>query len=82
MSHEVTVRRVVTSGTFSLDGETFGDTQFRGGPGASGRSCSDRPTIEASLRNRPLTLAGGTVVRTGHGEDTTVEAERPHIPTP
>ncbi|PBC64967.1 Zn-dependent hydrolase [Streptomyces sp. Tue6028] len=59
-----------------------GDTLFRGGPGATGRSYSDRPTIEASLRNRLLTLPGSTVVRTGHGEDTTIEAERSHVPTP
>jgi glyoxylase-like metal-dependent hydrolase (beta-lactamase superfamily II) len=52
-----------------------GDTLFRGGPGATGRSYSDRPTILASIRASLLTLPPETVVRTGHGEDTTIGAE-------
>jgi glyoxylase-like metal-dependent hydrolase (beta-lactamase superfamily II) len=52
-----------------------GDTLFCGGPGATGRSFSDEPTILESIRTRLLTLPGDTVVRTGHGDDTTVEAE-------
>ncbi|MGW1005315.1 MBL fold metallo-hydrolase [Streptomyces sp. NPDC002520] len=58
-----------------------GGTLFRGGPNVTGRSCSDRPTIEASVRDRLLTLPGDTVVRTGHGQDLTIAAERPHVPT-
>ncbi|WP_406491571.1 MBL fold metallo-hydrolase [Streptomyces sp. NBC_01604] len=57
-----------------------GDTLFHGGPGATGRSYSDRPTIEASIRNRLLTLPGDTAVHTGHGQDTTIAAERPNVP--
>ncbi|MFF7373331.1 MBL fold metallo-hydrolase [Streptomyces tricolor] len=57
-----------------------GDTLFHGGPGATGRSYSDRPAIEASLRARLLTLPGTTVVHTGHGQDTTIAAERPNVP--
>jgi glyoxylase-like metal-dependent hydrolase (beta-lactamase superfamily II) len=53
-----------------------GDTLFCGGPGATGRSYSDHPTIVASIRERLLTLPGDTVVRTGHGDDTTIDAER------
>jgi glyoxylase-like metal-dependent hydrolase (beta-lactamase superfamily II) len=53
-----------------------GDTLFQGGPGATGRSFSDRPTIERSIRERLLTLPPETVVHTGHGPDTTIEAER------
>jgi glyoxylase-like metal-dependent hydrolase (beta-lactamase superfamily II) len=53
-----------------------GDTLFQGGPGATGRSFSDRPTIEASIRERLFTLPGDTVVHTGHGDDTTIAAER------
>lgn len=53
-----------------------GDTLFQGGPGATGRSHSDRPTIERSIRERLLTLPGETVVHTGHGDDTTIDAER------
>jgi glyoxylase-like metal-dependent hydrolase (beta-lactamase superfamily II) len=52
-----------------------GDTLFHGGPGATGRSYSDRPTIEASIRAQLLTLPAETVVRTGHGESTTIAAE-------
>ena len=52
-----------------------GDTLFQGGPGATGRSYSDRPTIERSIRERLLTLPPETVVHTGHGADTTVGAE-------
>lgn len=53
-----------------------GDTLFKGGPGATGRSHSDRPTLEASIRARLFTLPDDTVVHTGHGEDTTIGAER------
>ncbi|GAA2416228.1 MBL fold metallo-hydrolase [Streptomyces glaucosporus] len=56
-----------------------GDTLFAGGPGATGRSFSDFPTIIASIRDRLLTLPPETVVRTGHGESTTVGAEAPHL---
>ena len=52
-----------------------GDTLFCGGPGATGRSFSDHPTIVESIRRRLLTLPGDTVVRTGHGDDTTIAAE-------
>ncbi|MFC0105986.1 MBL fold metallo-hydrolase [Kibdelosporangium aridum] len=52
-----------------------GDTLFCGGPGATGRSYSDKPTILNSIRSRLLTLPGDTVVKTGHGDDTTIEAE-------
>lgn len=53
-----------------------GDTLFHGGPGATGRSYSDRPTLEASIRARLFTLPEDTVVHTGHGEDTTIGAEK------
>ncbi|KQS73760.1 MBL fold metallo-hydrolase [Modestobacter sp. Leaf380] len=56
-----------------------GDTLFCGGPGATGRSYSDKPTILTSIRERLLTLDGDTVVRTGHGDDTTVAAETGNI---
>jgi glyoxylase-like metal-dependent hydrolase (beta-lactamase superfamily II) len=56
-----------------------GDTLFRGGPGATGRSYSDKPTILNSIRSRLLTLHGDTVVKTGHGDDTTVSAEISHV---
>jgi glyoxylase-like metal-dependent hydrolase (beta-lactamase superfamily II) len=53
-----------------------GDTLFCGGPGATGRSFSDEPTILRSIRDRLLTLPDDTVVHTGHGESTTIGAER------
>ncbi|GAA1983017.1 MBL fold metallo-hydrolase [Catenulispora subtropica] len=53
-----------------------GDTLFHGGPGATGRSYSDRPTLEASIRAKLFALPDETVVHTGHGEDTTIGAER------
>jgi glyoxylase-like metal-dependent hydrolase (beta-lactamase superfamily II) len=53
-----------------------GDTLFHGGPGATGRSFSDYDTIVNSIRTRLLTLPDETVVKTGHGEDTTIGAER------
>ncbi|MEU8421744.1 MBL fold metallo-hydrolase [Micromonospora sp. NPDC048835] len=56
-----------------------GDTLFAGGPGATGRSYSDFDTIVKSIRTRLLTLAAETVVHTGHGDDTTIGAEAPHL---
>jgi glyoxylase-like metal-dependent hydrolase (beta-lactamase superfamily II) len=56
-----------------------GDTLFHGGPGATGRSFSDFPTIIDSIRDRLLTLPPETVVRTGHGEETTVGEEAPEL---
>ncbi|KOV81399.1 MBL fold metallo-hydrolase [Nocardia sp. NRRL S-836] len=60
----------------SLGAVFTGDTLFQGGPGATGRSFSDRPTIERSIREKLLALPGETVVHTGHGPDTTIDAER------
>ena len=56
-----------------------GDTLFCGGPGATGRSYSDEPTILNSIRSKLLTLPGDTTVRTGHGDDTTIAAEVLHV---
>jgi glyoxylase-like metal-dependent hydrolase (beta-lactamase superfamily II) len=56
-----------------------GDTLFCGGPGATGRSYSDKPTILNSIRSKLLTLHGDTVVKTGHGDDTTIAAEIGHV---
>jgi glyoxylase-like metal-dependent hydrolase (beta-lactamase superfamily II) len=56
-----------------------GDTLFCGGPGATGRSFSDFPTIIRSIRERLLRLPPQTVVHTGHGESTTIGDEAPHL---
>ena len=53
-----------------------GDSWFKGGPGATGRSFSDRPTLDASIRSKLFPLRDDTVVHTGHGDDTTIGAER------
>jgi glyoxylase-like metal-dependent hydrolase (beta-lactamase superfamily II) len=56
-----------------------GDTLFNGGPGATGRSFSDRPTILHSIAERLLPLPADTVVHTGHGDSTTIGAEAPGV---
>jgi glyoxylase-like metal-dependent hydrolase (beta-lactamase superfamily II) len=56
-----------------------GDTLFQGGPGATGRSFSDFPTIIESIRTRLLSLPAFTLVHTGHGESTTIGDEAPHL---
>ena len=53
-----------------------GDTLFNGGPGATGRSYSNRPLLEESIRTKLFALPDATVVHTGHGDDTTIGAER------
>ena len=57
-----------------------GDTLFNGGPGATGRSYSDRPTIVQSITEKLLPLPDDTVVHTGHGDSTTIGAERGNVP--
>jgi glyoxylase-like metal-dependent hydrolase (beta-lactamase superfamily II) len=62
------------------EGHVFGgDTLFKGGPGATGRSYSDFPTIITSIRERLLTLPAATVVHAGHGDATTIGDEAPHV---
>ena len=56
-----------------------GDTLFEGGPGATGRSYSDRSTLVASIRSKLLVLAPETRVHTGHGPSTTIGAEAPGV---
>ena len=56
-----------------------GDTLFQGGPGATGRSYSDFPTIVDSIREHLLTLPEQTIVYTGHGDTTSIAAEKPHL---
>ena len=56
-----------------------GDTLFEGGPGATGRSHSEFATIIESIRRHLLSLPANTVVHPGHGADTTIGAESPHL---
>ena len=61
-------------------GHVFGgDTLFRGGPGATGRSFSSFDTIIDSIRTQLLTLPPDTVVHPGHGDDTRIGDEAPHL---
>ena len=62
-----------------LEAVFTGDTLFQGGPGATGRSFSDFPTIIASISERLLTLPSHTTVYPGHGPATTISAETPHL---
>ena len=52
-----------------------GDTLFQGGPGATGRSFSDFPTILDSIKDRLGVLPADTVVYTGHGDTTRIGDE-------
>jgi glyoxylase-like metal-dependent hydrolase (beta-lactamase superfamily II) len=52
-----------------------GDTLFNGGPGATGRSFSDFPTILGSIKDKLGALPADTVVYTGHGDTTTIGGE-------
>ncbi|MEU4692976.1 MBL fold metallo-hydrolase [Actinoplanes sp. NPDC023714] len=56
-----------------------GDTLFQGGPGATGRSYSDADLIVDSIKAKLFALPEETVVHTGHGDDTTVGAERERL---
>ena len=56
-----------------------GDTLLSGGPGATGRSYSDFPTIIESVRDSVLSLPPHTAVYTGHGNSTTIGAEAPSL---
>lgn len=55
-----------------------GDTLFPGGPGAT-ESRAAFAAAMASLRGRLFTLPDDTRVLPGHGPDTTIGAERPHL---
>ncbi|MFE9421630.1 MBL fold metallo-hydrolase [Kitasatospora sp. NPDC006697] len=63
----------------ALDAVFTGDTLFQGGPGATGRSFSDFPTIIRSIETRLLDLPPETVVHTGHGPTTTIGEEAPQL---
>ncbi len=65
----------------AADGVVFsGDTLFNGGPGATGRSYSDEATIVRSINDRLFALPDDTIVHTGHGDSTTIGAERANVP--
>ena len=57
-----------------------GDTLFPGGPGATKYPGGDFDAIIRSIDDRLFgTLDADTIVMPGHGEDTTIGTERPHL---
>jgi len=68
---------------FRLEGTPLifsGDTLFPGGPGNTTFPGGDFTTIIQSIEQRLFaTLPGETVVLPGHGDDTTIGAEQPHL---
>ena len=57
-----------------------GDTLFPGGPGATKFPGSSFPQIISSIDERLFSkLAPETIVMPGHGDDTTIGTERPHL---
>jgi glyoxylase-like metal-dependent hydrolase (beta-lactamase superfamily II) len=68
---------------FRLEGSPVlfsGDTLFPGGPGATKFPGGDFATIIRSIEDRLFApLPPETLVMPGHGDDTTIEAERPHL---
>jgi glyoxylase-like metal-dependent hydrolase (beta-lactamase superfamily II) len=68
---------------FALEGSPIlfsGDTLFPGGPGNTKSAIADFDTIIRSIEDRLFTpLSAETLVLPGHGLDTTIGAERPHL---
>jgi glyoxylase-like metal-dependent hydrolase (beta-lactamase superfamily II) len=83
------VRTIATPGhtpgsiCFAVEGTPLlltGDTLFPGGPGNTSFEGGDFATIIGSIENRLFGRFGpDTVVLPGHGKDTTIGAESPHL---
>ena len=56
-----------------------GDTLFPGGPGNTTFDGGDFTTIIGSIDSKLFTLPADTIVLPGHGDDTTIGTERPHL---
>ena len=56
-----------------------GDTLFPGGPGNTKREGGDFPLIVEMIGQKLFTLPDETRVYPGHGRDTTIGDERPHL---
>jgi glyoxylase-like metal-dependent hydrolase (beta-lactamase superfamily II) len=70
------------STSFLLEGHPVlftGDTLFPGGPGNTQSPEGDFPLIIESIDRRLFTLDPDLLVLPGHGLDTTVGTERPHL---
>ncbi|MPZ53405.1 MAG: MBL fold metallo-hydrolase [Acidimicrobiia bacterium] len=84
--NDVTITTIHTPGhtpgstCFLVDGSLLtGDTLFPGGPGATRWDYSDFDQIMDSVEVRLMVYPDGTPIRPGHGEDTSVGTERPHL---
>ena len=68
---------------FRVEGKPIlfsGDTLFPGGPGNTKFEGGDFPTIIRSIEDRLFaSLPGDTIVLPGHGDDTTIGNESPHL---
>jgi glyoxylase-like metal-dependent hydrolase (beta-lactamase superfamily II) len=67
---------------FLLEGHPVvfsGDTLFPGGPGNTSFENASFDTIIESIDRRLFTLPGDTLVLPGHGLDTTIASESPHL---
>lgn len=68
--------------SFKVDGTPLlftGDTLFPGGPGNATFEGGDFATIIESIDAKLFTFPVDTIVLPGHGLDTTIGAERPHL---
>lgn len=77
----VTLLRGHTPGglAVSIDGHVFtGDSLFPGGVGKTG-SPEEFTRLLGDVTDRIFTLPDATAVHPGHGDDTTLGAERPHL---
>jgi glyoxylase-like metal-dependent hydrolase (beta-lactamase superfamily II) len=82
------VRTILTPGhtegsiCFRLEGTPLvftGDTLFPGGPGNATFEGGDFATIIESIDRRLFTLAADSIILPGHGTDSTIGTERPHL---
>jgi glyoxylase-like metal-dependent hydrolase (beta-lactamase superfamily II) len=68
--------------SFKVEGSPVlftGDTLFPGGPGATKFPGGDFDTIISSIDDKLFTFPADTIVMPGHGSDTTIGVERPHL---
>lgn len=68
--------------SFLIEGSPLlfsGDTLFPGGPGGTKFEGGDFNAIIDSIDNKLFTLPPSTIVLPGHGLDTTIGNERPHL---
>ena len=68
--------------SFAVEGTPLlfsGDTLFPGGPGATKFPGGSFETIIQSIEDKLFTFPDDTIVLPGHGLDTTIGTERPHL---